>query len=55
MARAEKLSEEERHWMLEVFDKVVPKIPRRPAAAVDAELRRIRQARRRWGRPRPMR
>lgn len=54
-ARSGKLSEEERRRMLDVFDAVVPKLPRRSAATVDAELRRIRQARRRWGRLRPAR
>lgn len=52
-ARPGKLSEDERRRMLDVFDAVVPKLPRRSAAAVDAELRRIRQSRRRWGRIRP--
>ncbi len=49
-ARAGKLTAEERRGMLEAFDRLVPKIPLRPAAEADAELREIRAARRRWGR-----
>lgn len=49
-ARAGRLSEEERRRLLGVFDAVVSKLPRGRAGDVDAELRRIRQARRRWGR-----
>jgi len=49
-ARAGKLSEEERARMLKVFDTLVPAIPRRPVREVEAELREIRRARRRWGR-----
>ena len=49
-ARSEKLSTDERAHMLETFDRLVPNIPRRPAARADAELRQIRAARRRWGR-----
>jgi len=51
-ARAGKLTVQERQLMLETFDRLVPKIPLRPAAQADAELRQIR-ARRRWGRLRP--
>ena len=48
--RAGKLTVDERKRMLEAFDRLVPKIPLRPAARTDAELREIRAARRRWGR-----
>ena len=49
-ARAGKLSDEERTRMLKILDTMLPVIPRRPAREVDAELREIRRARRRWGR-----
>jgi hypothetical protein len=49
-ARAGKLSDEERTRMLKILDTMLPAIPRRPAREVDAELREIRRARRRWGR-----
>jgi hypothetical protein len=49
-ARTGKLSEEERTRMLKILDTMLPAIPRRPAREVDAELREIRRARRRWGR-----
>jgi hypothetical protein len=52
---ADRLTEEERRRMLEAFDRLVPKIPLRPAAEADAELREIRGARRRWGRGRASR
>lgn len=48
--RVGKLSEEERARLLKVFDTVVPAIRPRPAREVDAELKEIRTARRRWGR-----
>jgi len=48
--RVGKLSEEERTRLLKLFDTVVPAIPLRPVARVDAELRAIRAARRRGGR-----
>ena len=54
-AAAGRLSEAERRTMLEVFDRVVAAVPRRPARAVDAELREIRAARRRGGRRTPSR
>lgn len=54
-ARVGRLSEEERVRLLKVFDTVVPAIPFRPAARVDAELRAIRAARRAGGRRRPTR
>ena len=50
--RVGRLSERERVRLLEVFDGLVPTIPRRPAAAVDAELHAIRAARRSGGRRR---
>lgn len=48
--RIGRLSEPERLRLLEVFDEVLPKIPARPAAEVDRELRAVRAARRRGGR-----
>jgi len=48
--RIGRLSERERRDMLRTFDRVVPKIPRRPAAAVDRELAEVRKARRAGGR-----
>src|SRR5262249_53960430 len=52
-ARADKLSESERQRMLAALDRAMGRPPSRPAAEVDAELRDIRAARRRWGRRRP--
>jgi hypothetical protein len=49
-AAAGRLSESERRAMLEVFDRVVAAVPRRPVREVDEELREIRLARRRGGR-----
>lgn len=54
-ARSGKLGEEERRRLLAVFDTLVPKLPRRRLADVDAELRGIRRARRQWGRRSPAR
>ncbi len=48
--RAGRLSESERLRLLDVFDELVPRIPPRPQAAVDAELAELRRARRRGGR-----
>lgn len=48
--RAERLSERERRRLLARFDELVPKIPERSAAAVDAELESVRGARRSGGR-----
>ena len=45
--RAGRLSESERLRLLGVFDELVPRIPPRPQAAVDAELAELRRARRR--------
>ncbi len=47
--RIGRLSERERRAMLKVFDEVVPKIPRRSAAAVARELKAVREARRSVG------
>ena len=51
--RIGRLSEQERQRMLKVFDEVVPRIPRRAAWQVDAELAAIRRARRHGGRRHP--
>ncbi|MEK7406654.1 MAG: ribbon-helix-helix protein, CopG family [Acidobacteriota bacterium] len=48
--RIGRLSERERLRMLAVFDEVVPRIPPRPAAEVEKEIRGIREARRGGGR-----
>jgi len=48
--RIGKLSERERLQMLEVFDEMVPRIPPRPLAEVERELKEIRLARRGGGR-----
>ena len=48
--RAGRLSESERRRMLATFDDLLPRIPARPAAEVDAELEGIRAARRGGGR-----
>jgi hypothetical protein len=49
-ARIGRLSEAERVAMLGVFDRLLPSVPPRPSAEVDAELRAIRAARRHGGR-----
>jgi len=49
-ARSTKLSDEERARMLAVVDRMMKAPPTRAAHEVDAELREIRSARRRWGR-----
>ena len=49
-ARVGRLSEAERLRLLSVFDDLVPRIPRRPLAEVEAELEGIRVARRGGGR-----
>jgi predicted DNA-binding protein len=46
-----RLTEEERVRMLRVIDEMVPMIPRRPVEEVEAELKAIREARRRGWRP----
>jgi hypothetical protein len=48
--RIGRLSEQERLRLLQVFDAVVPAIPQRPLAEVEAELKAIRSARRHGGR-----
>ena len=52
-ARVARLSEEERLRMLRAFDELVPRIPARPEAEVDAELADLRRARRGGGRRSP--
>ena len=49
-ARIGKLSEAERQRMLQAFDALVTAIPDGPAAETDAELERVRRARRDGGR-----
>ena len=44
--RIGKLSEQERLRMLDVFDEVVARIPSRPLAEVERELKEVRSARR---------
>jgi hypothetical protein len=48
--RIGRLSERERVRMLRVFDEIVPRIPSKPVAAVDREIRAIRRARLQGGR-----
>jgi len=50
--RIGRLSDEERLHLLRVFDEVVPRIPSRPARAVDEEIAAVRRARRDVGRRR---
>ena len=50
--RTGKLSEDERVRLLKVFDTMLPTVPARSAASVDAELRELRRARRQGGRRR---
>ena len=52
-ARSTKLSDEERARMLAVVDRMMKAPATRSARAVDAELRDIRAARRRWARRSP--
>jgi len=52
-SRSDKLSDEERQRMLAVLDRIKASPPTRSRAEVDAELRDIRAARRRWGRRGP--
>ena len=51
--RIGRLSERERTALLRAFDDYVPKIPRRAASAVDAEIAAIRTDRRAGGRATP--
>jgi len=48
--RVGRLSERERLRLLRAFDELVPRIPRRPLADVEREIRQIREARRGGGR-----
>ena len=50
--RVGRLSERERRHLLGVFDRLMPTVPQRPAADVDAELKGVRAARRAGGRRR---
>lgn len=49
-ARIGRLSDTERVALLAAFDRLVPLVPAKKAATVDAELRELRAARRRGGR-----
>jgi len=51
--RVGRLSDEERRRMLEVIDRLLPAVPRRPLSEVKAELAAIRAARRQGGRLHP--
>lgn len=44
--RADRLSERERRRLLNVFDELLPAIPRRAASEVDTELDQLRASRR---------
>lgn len=48
--RVDRLGERERARLLDAFDELVPRIPERPVADVEAELGEIRESRRRGGR-----
>lgn len=48
--RMGRLGEVERRRLLEAFDRLVPEIPNRPLAEVEAEIDGVRRARRRGGR-----
>jgi ribbon-helix-helix CopG family protein len=48
--RIGRLGEDERVQMLRAFDELVPRIPARPAAAVEREIKAVRAARRQGGR-----
>jgi hypothetical protein len=50
--RIGRLSESERTRMLRAFDKLLPRIPSRPASEVDQEILSIRRARKAGGRMR---
>lgn len=49
-ARVDRLGERERLRLLTAFDELVPRIPERPEAEVDAELEGVRDSRRGGGR-----
>jgi predicted transcriptional regulator len=53
--RSTRLSDDERARMLQIVDRMRQERPTRPAAEVDAELRQIRAARRRFTRRSPPR
>ncbi len=46
--RTGRLSEDERGHLLQVIDRAIARASTRPAASVDAELKRLRNDRRRW-------
>jgi hypothetical protein len=48
--RVGRLSETERRQMLRTFDRLVPRIPRRPLAEIEREIDEIRRSRRAGGR-----
>lgn len=48
--RLDRLGERERLQLLGAFDELVPRIPERPEAHVDAELEAVRESRRGGGR-----
>jgi hypothetical protein len=50
--RIGRLSDRERSRMLKAFDELIPRIPKRSAAEVDAELAEVRRARKAAGRRR---
>jgi predicted DNA-binding protein len=52
-AHSDKLSQEERRRMLDILDRISAAPPTRRQAEVDAELRELRAARRRWARRAP--
>jgi predicted transcriptional regulator len=53
-ARSDKLSDEERDRMLAVLGRLRSQLPTRPHEEVEAELRELRESRRRWGRLHPL-
>lgn len=53
--RSDKLGDEERNRLLDIFDRMVPAIRPRPLSEVEAEMRAVRAARRRGGRRHPAR
>ena len=54
-AATDRLTDTERRRQLEIFDRLVPRLPKRNQRAVDAELRALRAARRGGGRRTPPR
>jgi predicted DNA-binding protein len=52
-AHGDRLPDEERRRLLDVLARIKRAPPTRPEAEVDAELRAIREARRRWARHAP--